>query len=226
MKKTIILTLFLILFLTQTTFAFEVTDLVNRDNPLSENFLPNKLVTVENFPTSKLIKVEEKMFSPLNDMYSQMKKDNISNVFITSSYRSYDYQTILFKDKIQEYINIGHNETEAKNLAQTIVAVPGTSEHQTGLAIDLSVDGSLEENFENSDVFKWLSKNAHKYGFILRYPKNKTELTKIIYEPWHYRYVGTELATYLYENEICLEEYYNPIYRVNSKLFDTLSKIE
>lgn len=226
MKKIITLTLFFILCLTQTVFAFETTDLVNADNPLPENFLPNKLETVEIFPTSKLIKVEEQILTPLNDMYEKMKEDNVSNVFITSGYRSYDYQTILFKNKIQEYVNNGYIETEAENIAKTIVAIPGTSEHQTGLAIDLSIDGSLEENFENSNVFKWLNNNAHKYGFILRYPKNKTELTKIIYEPWHYRYVGIELATYLYENKICLEEYYNPIYRVNSKLFDTLSKIE
>ncbi len=89
-------------------------------------------------------------------------------------------------------------------MAEEWVAVPGTSEHQLGIAVDINAD---KERCENEDVYLWLAENAHKYGFILRYPQGKEDITGISYEPWHFRYVGVENAQIIYEKQICLEEY-------------------
>ena len=93
---------------------------------------------------------------------------------------------------------------EAKKVAATIVAVPGTSEHHIGLAVDFN---SVEESFENTKAFRWLQENAEDYGFVMRYPKDKKSITKIIYEPWHYRYVGVEHAKAMNDLGLCMEEY-------------------
>ena len=98
----------------------------------------------------------------------------------------------------------GMSEEEAKKEAATRVAIPGTSEHHLGLAVDIN---SVETSFENTKAFKWLQKNAENYGFVLRYPKDKKAITKIIYEPWHYRYVGVEHAKEMNRLGLCLEEY-------------------
>ncbi|MFQ7289836.1 MAG: M15 family metallopeptidase [Lacrimispora saccharolytica] len=103
----------------------------------------------------------------------------------------------------------GYPEEDVAVEAAKTVAVPGTSEHELGLALDI-VDSSypeLETEQENTPVQRWLMKNSWKYGFVLRYPSDKSALTGIIYEPWHYRYVGKEAAKVMYEEELCLEEY-------------------
>ena len=128
---------------------------------------------------------------------------------VASAYRTHGDQIYLYNNKIQRLIDQGYSEEEAKVLAGTVVAVPGTSEHELGLALDL-VDNSyrnLDEAQENTAVQKWLMENSWKYGFILRYPSNKSEITGIIYEPWHYRYVGIPAAKEIYESGLCLEEY-------------------
>ena len=130
---------------------------------------------------------------------------------ITSAYRSQNTQIELYNNKVWYYINRGYSEAEARKEAGTIVAVPGTSEHQLGLAVDL-VDSSywvLDEAQENTPAQKWLMEHCWEYGFILRYPNDKTTTTGIIYEPWHYRYVGKELAKELKPTGLCLEEYLN-----------------
>lgn len=131
------------------------------------------------------------------------------NPLICSSYRSMEKQQTLFTNEIQKQKACGYDEDTAYEKAATIVAIPGTSEHQLGLALDI-VDISnqrLEEEQENTPVQQWLMANSWKYGFILRYPKDKSDITGIIYEPWHYRYVGKEAAKYIYEHQLCLEEY-------------------
>lgn len=131
------------------------------------------------------------------------------NPLICSSYRSMEKQQTLFTNEIQKQKAYGYDEDTAYEKAATIVAIPGTSEHQLGLALDI-VDISnqrLEEEQENTPVQQWLMANSWKYGFILRYPKDKSDITGIIYEPWHYRYVGKEAAKYIYEHQLCLEEY-------------------
>ena len=108
-------------------------------------------------------------------------------------------------------MNGGMSYMEAYNLASQAVTVPGSSEHQIGLAIDIICDGysSLDEGFADTKAGKWLADNSYKYGFILRYPLGKEDITSIEFEPWHFRYVGVDAATVMYENGICLEEFWN-----------------
>lgn len=128
---------------------------------------------------------------------------------ICSGYRSQDIQEYLFDRKVTYYLDCGYPEDEATGLASSVVAIPGTSEHQLGLAFDLVDDGNwnLDESQEDTPTQQWLMENSWKYGFILRYPSDKSEITGIIYEPWHYRYVGREIAAEIHELGVCLEEY-------------------
>ena len=129
--------------------------------------------------------------------------------FIASAYRTHGDQNWLYNNKIQRLIAEGYSEADARKLAGTVVAVPGTSEHELGLAFDLVDDSykGLDSGQEATPVQKWLMEHSWEYGFILRYPNNKSEITGIIYEPWHYRYVGKEIAKEIYVSGLCLEEY-------------------
>ena len=124
------------------------------------------------------------------------------SVYLSSSYRSYAEQEYLYDRKVAQY---GGNEA----IAATIVAPPGTSEHQTGLCCDITdrYYESKDRSLENTELFKWMFENCARYGFILRYPSDKEDVTGIIYEPWHFRYVGCEAAEYIMENGLCLEEF-------------------
>ena len=148
-------------------------------------------------------KLESKAAAAWQDMQAAASRDGVS-LWIISAYRTLERQTELYQEKVEEYKNLGYNEGDAKIEAGKWVAVPGTSEHCLGYAADLC---SLEENFENSDQFAWLQKHCAEYGFILRYPKDKVDITKISYEPWHYRYVGSKHAQMIMSQGLCLEEY-------------------
>lgn len=133
---------------------------------------------------------------------------------ITSAYREHELQVTLYNRKVNYFLDLGYSEADAKTEAATIIAVPGTSEHELGLAVDL-VDSSywvLDEAQENTAAQKWLMENCWQYGFILRYPNEKSHITGIIYEPWHYRYVGTAVAEELRATGQCLEEYLDSLY--------------
>lgn len=125
-----------------------------------------------------------------------------------SGYRSVSYQEGLLRAEAEGYLRQGFSEGEALRLALRSVAPPGKSEHNTGLALDIvrECDEELSEGFENTAEFRWLTQNAHKFGFILRYPRGKTAVTGYIYEPWHYRFVGCE-AEKIAASGLCLEEY-------------------
>lgn len=129
--------------------------------------------------------------------------------FIGSAYRTHGDQNWLYNNKIQRLIAEGYSEADARKLAGTVVAVPGTSEHELGLAFDLVDDSykGLDSGQEATPVQQWLMAHSWEYGFILRYPNNKSEFTGIIYEPWHYRYVGKEIAKEIFDSGLCLEEY-------------------
>ena len=135
------------------------------------------------------------------------------NMQLCSAYRTVEKSAELYKRKVNQYIGYGYSEEDAKVEAAKWVAPPGTSEHHTGLAMDLvSSDywgyySDLEHDYEKFDSFKWMYEHCAEFGFILRYPKDKQDITGITYEPWHYRYVGVEAATYIMENGLCLEEY-------------------
>ena len=129
---------------------------------------------------------------------------------ITSAYRRHQTQIDLYNKKVWYYLDLGYTEENARKKAGTIIAVPGTSEHELGLALDL-VDSShwvLDESQENTPAQKWLMEHCWEYGFVLRYPNGKSEATGIIYEPWHYRYVGKEFAQELKDSGLCIEEYF------------------
>ena len=131
---------------------------------------------------------------------------------ICSAYRSYEKQEELYQNKVDRLLAQGYAQTDAEEEAGKVVARPGTSEHQLGLAVDIvDLDNqNLDETQEDTAVQQWLMAHSWEYGFILRYPGGKSEITGIIYEPWHYRYVGRDAAAEIYAQGVCLEEYLAP----------------
>ena len=128
---------------------------------------------------------------------------------IASAYRSHDYQQMLFEEEQNNWINEGYSEKEAYEKAAAAIAIPGTSEHECGLAVDI-VDAEYQQTNEdqaNTPTQQWLLEHSWEYGFVLRYPENKSEITGIKYEPWHYRYVGKKYAKQMHEQDLCLEEF-------------------
>lgn len=171
-------------------------------SPLPEGYAPPQLDTVAGY------QVDSRIASALKQMIAEAKLEGI-NLQICSAYRSEDYQRELHSNKIQEHMAYGYSEDAAVAAASSIVLPPGTSEHQTGLALDIVTPDYqvLDDGYAETPAAKWLAANAWKYGFILRYPQDKQEITDIIFEPWHYRYVGEEHAKAIYDGSYCLEEY-------------------
>ncbi len=152
--------------------------------------------------------VDSRCYPDLQEMMDACREAGLNPV-ICSSYRSQATQEYLYNRKINQFKDMGYSDENAKLEAGKIVAVPGTSEHQLGLAVDV-VDSSyqiLDEGQEKTDTQKWLMDNSYKYGWILRYPNSKRSVTGIIYEPWHYRYVGKDVAKEVYDSGLCFEEY-------------------
>ena len=154
-----------------------------------------------------------KMDSRVHEALTQMIDDaNAAGKF--GLYGAYLFRTVErsnnnWNKRVQQNLNKGYSQQEAERLAQSIQARGYTSEHNAGLAADLECTGytGLNEDFDQSPAFAWLKENCCRYGFILRYPKEKQDITGVIYEPWHYRYVGVEAATEIMSRGICLEEY-------------------
>jgi D-alanyl-D-alanine carboxypeptidase len=152
--------------------------------------------------------IDERCYPDLQEMMDDCHAAGYAPL-ICSSYRTFEKQKQLFDDRVVSVMAQGYSEAEAKIEAAMINAVPGTSEHQLGLAVDI-VDvnnQNLDESQEETATQKWLMQNSWKYGFILRYPAGKSDVTGIIYEPWHYRYVGRDAAKEIFETGVCLEEY-------------------
>jgi len=178
--------------------------LVNKTNWLSKEFIPVDLIVpkVKFLPDTngEAMFLRKESAKALEKLFKSAKKEKIE-LYAVSGYRSYKRQSEIFKNNLKK---------DGK-LANKYSARPGQSEHQTGLAIDVTckdVDFNLVEEFEGTAAYLWLFNNAHKYGFVLRYSRGKEEITGYIFEPWHLRYVGKELAYKLYTEEITLEEYY------------------
>lgn len=152
--------------------------------------------------------VDERTYPDLQAMLDDARAEGLSPI-LCSSYRTLEMQQALFTNKVNRLLAAGYSRNDAEAEAGRWVAVPGTSEHQTGLAVDIVASDYqlLDERQENTAEQIWLMENAYKYGFILRYPREKSEITGIGYEPWHYRYVGQDAAKEIYENGLCLEEY-------------------
>ena len=181
-----------------TTNLNKNTILVNKYNYLEENYIPENLEEVNLNYSRSGMKLVSEANNQFEAMAKQIEKENMK-IIVTSSYRSYDYQNDLYN----KYVN-----TDGKEAADTYSARPGYSEHQTGLAIDIHNGKKSYTEFENTEEFIWMQDNDYKYGFILRFPKDKENLTGYTYEPWHYRYVGLDIAKYIHDNNICYEEYY------------------
>lgn len=147
--------------------------------------------------------IDERIYPSLQEMFDDMRAQGVYPT-VVSGYRSYDEQRVLLEEKFLAYRGEGYNKSRAKELALQWVALPGTSEHQLGIAVDINPDYSVSDG---EGVYEWLRDNAHKYGFIKRYPENKSHITGINNEPWHYRYVGEKAAREIYEQGLCLEEY-------------------
>ena len=143
----------------------------------------------------------------VQEMFDAARTEDVYPV-VREGYRTAEEQQEILDDKIQSYINQGYSQVKAERTAKEWVALPGTSEHQLGIAVDINADKS---KCSNEDVYAWLAENAYKYGFVLRYPPGKQKITGTSYEPWHYRYVGEEAAKEIYERGICLEEYFKQV---------------
>ena len=176
--------------------------LVNKNYKIPEGY------SVELEEVEKTHKVDKRITESLKQMLSDARKEGLSPI-ICSSYRTNAKQQKLYNNKVTQYKKWGYSSEESKELASYWVAIPGTGEHETGLAVDIVSKNYqiLDEKQEETAEQKWLIENSYKYGFVLRYPTNKKDITMINYEPWHYRYVGIDNATYMKEHDMCLEEY-------------------
>lgn len=174
--------------------------LVNSENAVDRDYIPE----LEELDDGIIF--DKRAISYLKNMINAMYKEKITNIWVASAYRSYEKQEELFNNKVNYYINQGESQEEAEKLAQTVVQRPEMSEHNLALAVDFN---EVNNDFEETKAFKWLQENAEDYGFILRYPKDKQDITKISYESWHWRYVGVEHAKSMNEKGYCLEEYIN-----------------
>ena len=176
--------------------------LVNRTHPIPEDYE----VELKNIGSGH--QIDARAYDDFRAMIQAAKSEGVY-IYVTSSYRDLDKQTDLYNKKVESYVMQGYSYESAKEQAVQVVAVPGTSEHHLGLALDLvsSEYRKLDEKQENTKGFKWLTEHSWEYGFILRYPNGETDITGIIYEPWHFRYVGLEAAKEITESGLTLEEY-------------------
>lgn len=174
--------------------------LLNKSNYLPSDYVPENLVEAD-LPKSKYMELPKHVALKANEMFDAAAAAD-HDLYFASGYRSYAYQETLFRRRVAR---------DGFESAAKVVAVPGQSEHQTGLAIDITtreMNYGLSQSFDQTDAFQWLIDHAYEYGFILRYRKGKEDLTGYIYEPWHYRYIGdVEMAEEIMTKELVLEEY-------------------
>ncbi|MCR5032641.1 MAG: M15 family metallopeptidase [Lachnospiraceae bacterium] len=180
--------------------------LVNKQHPIPDDYT----FTLGNLTNG--MQCDERIITSIHEMLKAAKADGITLV-VRSPYRNKDRQTMLFNRKINKYMSQGLSYMDAYKLSSQVVTVPGASEHQLGLAIDITSDNyySLDAAFGDTPGGKWLMEHAADYGFILRYPLGKEYITEIEYEPWHYRYVGKEAAHVIMDNGKCLEEFWEEL---------------
>lgn len=178
--------------------------LTNAEYPVPEDYV----VTLKDVPGTDQ-KIDERIYEPLMNMLEAMKAEGLSPV-VCSGYRTLDKQEKLFNRKVSAYVKKGRSKEESYALARQTLSIPGSGEHCLGLAVDFYTRSyhQLERAFEKTPEGKWLREHAQDYGFTLRYDEGKEEITGIEYEPWHFRYVGVDVARYLKEHNLSLEEFY------------------
>ncbi len=172
--------------------------LISKKYPLDRNYLPSTSTILE----SSKVTVDSRVAEAYKKMYDTAKADGVT-LTPYSGYCSYQTQKTIYNNKLQSFLT-GMSEEEAKMNTEKRIEPAGCSENGAGLAVDI---GSASAGFASTQEFKWLTLNAHHFGFILRYPEDKTETTGMIYQPWHWRYVGIDAATEIKENNLCLEEF-------------------
>ena len=181
--------------------------LVNSENTLTQDYLPENLTDL--IHTRKDGRATQKMdlyaAKAMEAMLKEAYANGYTSLSITSGYRSYAYQQQLFDNQVAA-LTPNYGDKAYEKAAQA-VAIPGTSEHQSGLCCDLHNLPAANQSFANTEEYVWLYNNCAEFGFILRYPKDKTDITKIMFEPWHYRYVGRYHAKRIMSEGLCLEEY-------------------
>ena len=175
--------------------------LVNKDNPVPEGY-EVKLTRLSNGTS-----VDSRIYPALQAMFNDARANGLG-LFVREGYRTYGDQQRIMTERIHSYIDQGYSKEEADALAREYVAIPGTSEHQLGICVDINADTSISSD---DAVYQWLYDNAYKYGFIKRYTGDKSDITGISDEPWHYRYVGRKAALKIHESGLCLEEYVDQI---------------
>ena len=177
--------------------------LANKNSPLPEGYAP-ELVTL----ADSSLQMQTEAAAAFDEMRQAANATGL-HLMACSTYRSVERQTELYDAEVQKWIGKGYAEADAREKAATVVMIPGCSEHNNGLAVDVGsvTNQRVEEVFEDEPEFDWLQEHAAEYGFILRYPSDKQAITGVSYEPWHYRYVGVENAKAIKESGLCLEEY-------------------
>lgn len=182
----------------KTDMAKDPGFLVNKYYSLPEKYAPKDIVDVSNTYAYGKLKLRKDAYEAFKEMFNAAKKDDIT-IILNSGYRTYEEQKSVYED---------YKNTKGEEYADGIAARPDFSEHQTGLALDIITYGASGKTFDTTDAFKWLMNNADKYGFILRYPKDKEEITGYSYESWHFRYLGKELASKVKKSGLTFDEYY------------------
>ena len=182
--------------------------LANKQHPVDEDYDPGTLVSLKS-PYASGGKLEERTAQALYAMMDEMRAAGISDVYVTSAYRTFTYQQYLYEKYITDEENKGLSHADAVKAAERYSAPPGYSEHQTGFVVDFmtSTMSDLDESFERTAAFAWLSENCYRFGFILRYPQDRQAATGVVFEPWHWRYVGVENALAIRASGLSLEEF-------------------
>lgn len=187
--------------------------LVNKENPCGEDYTPSELTSVPSVLIlyGKPLQMETNAALAAEALVRELHARGYGDIVITSGYRDYAYQQVLFNTYLGNEMKKHPDWTAEQCRAEVLTysALPGESEYQTGLCMDLisTQNVSLDETFADNPAYAWLTENAHYFGFILRYPKGKEDTTGYSYEPWHYRFVGAEAAAEIYEKGLTLEEY-------------------
>ena len=180
---------------------------LRREHTIDGAYVPSDLVNIRASRSDRTERMVETAEMALQALYIEMRAAGYTDVSVTSGYRSYDKQEYLYNLYTEQEMAAGISRAEAQKIVDTYSARPGTSEHQTGLCVDMHNLGSASQAFAKKEAYKWLIENCYKFGFILRFPEGKEDITGYSFEPWHYRFVGRYHASEMHRLDMCLEEY-------------------
>lgn len=187
---------------------YDQITVANKDNALGADYIPELVTVPSSYPAVRVgMQMTPETYDAYVKMYNDCKAATGRGFILISAYRSYQKQVSLFNEDVADYRAKGYSYDQAVALTARSTQYPGHSEHQLGESVDIGNSYALNYTFYNTTAGAWVTANAHKYGFVLRYPADKTDITEISYEAWHFRYVGVEHATYIYEHGLCIEEY-------------------